>query len=64
MLDQPLSSSTGPGTAAGLHALGTLAMRMGASGTGSSLGGVRRGLGGGALEKKLRFKSADISETW
>jgi hypothetical protein len=64
MLDQPLSNSTGPGTAAGLHTLGSLAMRLGASGTNSSIGGVRRGIGGGALEKKLRFKSADISETW
>jgi hypothetical protein len=63
MLDLPLSNSTGAGTAAGLHTLGTLAMRLGASGAGGSAGGdggVRRG----ALEKKLCFKSADISETW
>ncbi|WIA13815.1 hypothetical protein OEZ85_007362 [Tetradesmus obliquus] len=65
MLDQPLSGNTGPGTAAGLHTLGTLAMRLGASGAvGSSSGGMRRGIGSGVVEKKLRFKSAQISETW
>jgi hypothetical protein len=38
-------------------------MRLGASGTGGGAGGDG-GVQRGALEKKLRFKSADISETW